>query len=129
VTEAFLAGTEPRDPCGGAYDGMGVLSIYMEPGFYNDSLAGQMYPYDTMTTRVEAVDDPDLADMPDLDTAQVSIDTADVEPPPSVKPPAVKPPAVKPPVVSPPAPPPQPTPRDTLVDSLFINDGVRPHLH
>jgi hypothetical protein len=82
-----------------------------------------------MTTRVEAVDDPDLADMPDLDTAQVSIDTADVEPPPSVKPPAVKPPAVKPPVVSPPAPPPQPTPRDTLVDSLFINDGVRPHLH
>jgi len=124
VTEAFLSGTEPRDPCGGVYDGMGALSIYMEPGLYNDSI--QAYPYDA-NTKVETVTDPDLADMPDLDTTEVSIDTADVEPPPQVKPPEVKPPEVKPPVVAPPAPP-SPPPQDTTVDSVYVSGGDRQRL-
>ncbi len=109
VSEAYLSGTEPRDPCGGAYDGMAALSIYMEPGIYTDTMAA-IYPYDTMSARVEAVKDPDLADMPDLDTTEVSIDTADVEP-------APKPPVVQPPVVKP-TPTPTPPPQDTSVDSL-----------
>jgi membrane peptidoglycan carboxypeptidase len=130
VTEAFLSGTEPRDPCGGVYDPYGTLSIYMEPGIYNDSMAAAMYPYDTMTSRVEAVADPDLADMPDLDTAAVSVDTADIEPTPVAPPPAVKPPEVKPPVVKPPpTPTPQPVPKDTTVDSLFVNARVPRYLH
>lgn len=131
VTEAFLSGTEPRDPCGGVYDPYGTLSIYMEPGIYNDSMAARMYPYDTTTSRIEAVTDPDLANMPDLDTAEVSIDTTDTEPQPVAPPPEVKPPVVKPPVVKPPTPTPtpQPTPKDTLVDSLFIDDRVPPYLH
>jgi membrane peptidoglycan carboxypeptidase len=124
VTEAFLSGTEPRDPCGGVYDGMGALSIYMEPGLYNDSI--QAYPYDA-NTKVETVTDPDLADMPDLDTTEVSIDTADVEPPPQVKPPEVKPPEVKPPVVAPPAPP-SPPPQDSTVDSVYVSGGDRQRL-
>jgi len=124
VTEAFLSGTEPRDPCGGVYDGMGTLSIYMEPGLYNDSI--QAYPYDT-NTQAETVTDPDLTDMPDLDTAEVSIDTADVEPPPAVKPPEVKPPQIKPPVVAPPAPP-SPPPQDTTVDSVYVSGGDRQRL-
>jgi membrane peptidoglycan carboxypeptidase len=120
VTEAYLAGTEPREPCGGYYDGMGTIGVYMEPGIYTDAM-GQMYPYDT-TSRVETVTDPDLSDMPDLDTAQVSIDTTDIDTavvqhPRPVEPPVVKPPVVKPPVVRPTPPPPTPTPRDTL-DSL-----------
>jgi len=119
VTEAFLSGTEPRDPCGGVYDPYGTLSIYMEPGIYNDSMAAAMYPDDTITSRVEAVTDPDLAGMPDLDTAEVSVDTADIEPEPVAPPPEVKPPEIKPPVVKPtPVPVPQPTPKDTTVDSL-----------
>jgi 1A family penicillin-binding protein len=114
VTEAYLAGTEPREPCGGAYDGMGTLSIYMEPGIYTDAM-GQMYPYDT-TSSVETVTDPDLRDMPDLDTARVSIDTADIDTTTAVRPPPVQPPVVKPPVVKP-TPVPTPVPKDTL-DSL-----------
>ena len=109
VTEAFLSGTEPRDPCGGVYDPYGTLSIYMEPGIYNDSMAAAMYPDDTITSRVEAVTDPDLAGMPDLDTAEVSVDTADIEPEPVAPPPEVKPPEIKPPT---------PPPTDTTVDSL-----------
>jgi penicillin-binding protein 1B len=124
VAEAFLSGTEPRDPCGGVYDGMGTLSIYMEPGLYNDSI--QAYPYDA-NTQVETVTDPDLTDMPDLDTAEVSIDTADVESPPAVKPPEVKPPPIKPPVVAPPAPP-SPPPQDTTVDSVSVSGGDRQRL-
>jgi len=115
VMEAFLSGTEPRDPCGGVYDGMGVLSIYMEPGIYTDTMAAQIYPYDTMSARIEAVQDPDLADMPDLDTTEVSVDTADIEPAPTPVPPEVKPPVVQPPVVKPA---PTPPPQDTTVDSL-----------
>ena len=130
VTEAFLSGTEPRDPCGGAYDPYGTLSIYMEPGIYNDSMAAAMYPYDTMTSRVETVTDPDLTDMPDLDTAEVSVDTADIEPTPVAPPPEVKPPEAKPPVVKPPpTPTPQPLPKDTTVDSLFVNARVPRYLH
>ena len=113
VVEAFLSGTEPREPCGGFYDGLQTLSIYMEPPTFSDEMAAQMSAYDSAMYQVQPVDDPDLASMPEQDTAEASVDTADVEPP------VVAPPVVQPPVVRPPAPPP-PVPQDSTQDSVVV---------
>jgi membrane peptidoglycan carboxypeptidase len=109
VIEAFLSGTEPRDPCGGFYDGMQNLSIYMEPPMLSDEMAAQMAAYDS-AYRVQAIDDPDLADMSQVDTATEVEDTVIVGPPrldtTRARPP-VQPQPVEPPI-----------PQDTSVDSL-----------
>ena len=109
VIEAFLSGTEPRDPCGGFYDGMQNLSIYMEPPMLSDEMAAQMAAYDS-AYRVQAIDDPDLADMSQVDTATEVEDTVIVDPPrldtTRARPP-VQPQPVEPPI-----------PQDTSVDSL-----------
>jgi 1A family penicillin-binding protein len=94
VSEAFLSGTEPHQPCG-YFDGSQMLTIYEEPALMSDSMAAEMAPYDTSMSHVEIVDDPDMADIQEADTV------------------------VKPPVVQPPVPAP-PTPRDTLTDSLRV---------
>jgi penicillin-binding protein 1B len=109
VTEAFLSGTEPREPCGGYFDGSQVLSIYEEPGMMSEEMAAALAAADASMNRVEIVDDPDLAEMQEADTAiDEQIDTV------QTKPPVVQPPVVQPPVIVPP-----PT-RDTLKDSLLI---------
>jgi penicillin-binding protein 1B len=125
VVEAFLQGTEPRDPCGGFYDGTQSLTIYMEPGVFNDSMA--MPEFDQTYNQIEAVDDPDLADMSMVDTATEvndEDDTVSVRPP-VITPPEVRPPVVRPPVDSaprprPPAREPAPPPRDSLEDSITV---------
>ncbi|HEX6574420.1 MAG TPA: PBP1A family penicillin-binding protein [Gemmatimonadaceae bacterium] len=127
VIEAFLQGTEPRDPCGGFYDGSQVLSIYMEPGMYTDSMA--MPEFDD-SYRVDTIVDPDLADMSMVDTATEISDDDDTV---AVRPPVIVPPEVRPPVqtappsprppVREPTPPvrePTPPPRDTLEDSVSV---------
>ena len=121
VIEAFLAGTEPRQPCGGFYDGMQNLSIYMEPPMLSDEMAAQMSAYDSMY-RVQTIDDPDLADMSQVDTAtEVGDDTVIVDRPivdsTRVRKP-VQPPVVQPPVVRPPVPP------DTVEDSVANGDST-----
>lgn len=112
VIEAFLSGTEPRQQCGGFYNGLQDLSIYMEPPMLSDEMAAQMSAYDSMY-QVQPVDDPDLADMSQVDTAtEVDDDTIVVEPPPvdTVAAPLPKP--VRPPVIEP------PVRRDTVIDSV-----------
>ena len=69
--------------------------------------------YDSAMYRIQAVEDPDLADMAELDTAEASIDTAEVEPP-EVAPPIVEPPVVEPPVAPP------PPPEDSAKDSVVV---------
>ena len=86
----------------------------MEPPIFSDEMAADMAAYDSAMYRVQAVDDPDLADMPEQDTAEASIDTTEVEPP-EVAPPIVQPPVVEPPVAPPPVP----------VDSAQDSVGVR----
>jgi 1A family penicillin-binding protein len=116
VTEAFLSGTEPREPCGGYYDGSQMLSIYEEPGMISEEMAAQMA--DSSMNRVEIVDDPDAPEVQEADTVvEQTIDTVQTKPP--VQPPVVHPPVVRPPVVQPPVTPP-PTQKDTLKDSLSI---------
>ena len=121
VIEAFLAGTEPRQQCGGFYDGMQNLSIYMEPPTISDEMAAQMSAYDSLY-HVQPVDDPDLADMSQVDTAmdieddtvivdEPQVDTASVRKP--VPPPVVRPPVIQPPV-----------PVDTVKDSVTERDSV-----
>lgn len=112
VTEAFLSGTEPREPCGGYFDGSQMLSIYEEPAMISEEMAAQMA--DSSMNRVEIVDDPDMPEVQEADTlVEETIDTV------QTKPPVVQPPVVKPPVVQPPVTPP-PTQKDTLKDSLSI---------
>ncbi|MGE5749484.1 MAG: penicillin-binding transpeptidase domain-containing protein, partial [Gemmatimonas sp.] len=141
VAEAFLTGTEPHDPCGGVYDGSQLYTIYEEPPMITDEAAAQIYPYDTSAYSVERVHDPDLAGVADLDTADVSIDTTQFEPPRVdssrirqdtlrrgrsrvISPPVVAPPArADTPIVSEPAAPPPPPkipPKDSSQDSLAI---------
>ncbi|HEU4879186.1 MAG TPA: penicillin-binding transpeptidase domain-containing protein, partial [Gemmatimonadaceae bacterium] len=109
VTEAFLSGTEPREPCGGYFDGSQVLSIYEEPGMMSEEMAAALAAADSSMNRVEIVDDPDMAEIQEADTAiEEQIDTV------LTKPPVVQPPVVQPPVIAP------PPPRDTLKDSLLI---------
>jgi penicillin-binding protein 1B len=121
VIEAFLAGTEPRQQCGGFYDGMQNLSIYMEPPVLSDELAAQMAAYDSLY-RVQPIDDPDLADMSQLDTTTLMdddtvivdeprVDTATVRKP--VPPPVVRPPIIEPPVRV-----------DTVQDSVTERDST-----
>ena len=120
VIEAFLSGTEPRQPCGGYYDGMQNLSIYVEPPMLSDEMAAQMSAYDSLY-RVQPVDDPDLADMSQVDTVtEVEDDTVIVDEPrvdtATVRKP-VPPPPVKPPVIEPPV-------RDTIRDSVTVGDST-----
>ncbi len=82
VIEAFLAGTEPTQPCGGAL-GDQMMSIYEEPGLLSDEMAAQMSAYDSGLSHVDPVNDPDLQDMSVVDTVtEVTRDTVSVELPP-----------------------------------------------
>jgi membrane carboxypeptidase/penicillin-binding protein len=137
VVEAYLSGTEPREPCGGYYDGSQMIGIYEEPPMYNDQMAMPDY-----SSPSEIVIDPaDTAAM-DSDTAlyvepdtvtfeQSTIDTLRAReerrrrerqqaPPP---PPIIAPPArLDTPIVRPSPPPPTtPPPDSTPVDSLYIH--------
>jgi hypothetical protein len=113
VIEAFLAGTEPRQQCGGYYNGMQDLSIYTEPPMLSDEMAAQMAMYDSLY-RVQPIEDPDLADMSMVDTAtEVDDDTVVVDTP----------------MVAPPRDTlrvPRPVLRDTIIDSLSTSDSL-PH--
>jgi penicillin-binding protein 1B len=113
VIEAFMSGTEPTQLCGGAYNGMQDLSIYTEPPMLSDEMAAQMSAYDSLY-RVQPVDDPDLADMSQVDTATEVDDDTVVDEPVLDTLQAPRPPVVKPPVVVP------PLPRDTVEDSVII---------
>jgi penicillin-binding protein 1A len=111
VIEAFLAGTEPRQQCGGYYNGMQDLSIYTEPPMLSDEMAAQMAMYDSVY-RVQPFEDPDLADMSMVDTAtEVDDDTVVVDTP----------------MVAPPRDTlrvPRPVLRDTIIDSLSTSDSL-----
>ena len=87
----------------------------------SDEMAAQMSAYDSMY-RVQTIDDPDLADMSQVDTAtEVGDDTVIVDRPivdsTRVRKP-VQPPVVQPPVVQP------PVPRDTVEDSVATGDST-----
>jgi penicillin-binding protein 1B len=143
VTQAYLSGTEPREPCGGYFDGSQIFSVYEEPPMISEDMAAQMYPFDTAMVSAEVVQDPDEVNVSPEDTVMLEPDTVPVIPriaPPVIPPPVrtepqvVKPPVTSPPVSQPPVeqrpvvPPPVtlPAPRqDTATDSLSVAH-VRP---
>jgi membrane peptidoglycan carboxypeptidase len=137
VVEAYLSGTEPREPCGGSYDGSQMRGIYEEPPMYNDQMAMPDY-----SSQTEIVFDPADTAENDSDTAvDVEADTVTFEqstidtlrareerrrrerqqaPPP---PPIIAPPArTDTPIVRPAPPPPTTPPLDSVkIDSLYIH--------
>ncbi len=128
VTEVFLAGTEPRDPCGGAFDYGALMAAFEEPAMLMDT-TGMAIPMEGIE-EMQIVNDPDEVEVAESDSLEVEADSIAVEapiPPPVPRPrdPEPRPtPPVNPPVdtsrVLPPsprpAPPPAPPPKsDSLV--------------
>ncbi|MEO8577550.1 MAG: PBP1A family penicillin-binding protein [Gemmatimonadales bacterium] len=120
VAEVFLAGTEPREPCGGAFDYGQLMAAFEEPPMMMDTMSTSM----PMEGETQIVVDPDAVDVSEADTTEVdSVEVAPVMPPkPEVRPKPLPPPPppppptpVEPPPTAPPPPPPPPSKDDSLV--------------
>jgi membrane carboxypeptidase/penicillin-binding protein len=66
ITEVFLSGTEPREPCGGGFDYGQILAGYQEPAMIMDSAMMDM-PIDG-AHEMQVVNDPDAVDISPEDT-------------------------------------------------------------
>lgn len=118
VTEVFLSGTEPREPCGGYWDGQPMLTEFEEPAYMTEEQWAEWARQMAGMQDVEAVEDPEemnLSAYEDSLNAIQDADTTEVEVPvidePVVTPPVIdsgRPIPVPPPVIIPPAPPPNP---------------------
>ena len=119
VVEVFLSGTEPRESCGGFFDGSFTMGQFEEPPMITEDMAASMVEGMELS-EPQMIHDPDSADMSsdDEDTAEEDtvVDSAQIPAP--VPPPVVPrearpipPPPPPPPVIPPPPPLPN---RDTL---------------
>lgn len=111
VTEVFLAGTEPREPCGGYFDYGALMAVFEEPPTMMDTV-GMAMPVEG-TEEMQIVNDPDEVDVSESDTLDVEVDSIPVDPP--IPSPVDTAPVLPPPPPPPPAPPPAPPPK---TDSL-----------
>ena len=119
VVEVFLSGTEPRDVCGGYWEGDPTLTGFEEPSYLTEEqwaewmrqMAGMqedsLYPViDTVgyEVEIEASDtigvEPEDPEIPVIDSIPLPRDT--------IRPPVVPPPVVPPPIIPPPPPSPVP---------------------
>lgn len=136
VTEVFLSGTEPREPCGGAFDYGQIIAGYQEPPMMMDSMMMDV-PVDG-TRDMQIVNDPDATDMSDADTVVQQEEPLPVYVPPRprvqdtssrpIQPPVQAPPRQRPtppakprpepPVIAPPVDSSSPTPVDSLLFAL-----------
>jgi penicillin-binding protein 1B len=136
VIETFLAGTEPREQCGGVYNGSYAMSGFEEPPMITDEQAAAMSKEALGLHDPQIINDPDSTDMSATedtaqqentgDSAQTSrqVDTLHRDSrqqrrpsralPPTIQPPVATPQPVSPPEAPPPPPPPPPPKRDTL---------------
>ena len=124
VTEVFLAGTEPREQCGGYWDGQPMLTGFEEPAYMTEEQWAEWARQMAGLQEIQPVEDPDSIELNPADTiVGEEIDTAAVQPPvigdPPVRPPVVD--SIDPPVVQPPVTPPPPPPPPVPIDS--ISDG------
>ena len=145
LTEVFLDGSEPRVPCGGAFDGSSIYAQFEEPGTLTEEQWAEWDRANAGMGNVQIVDDPDAVETtepdlvtpptPELDSADAAQrlederrleeqrrrerDSLRAPPPVEVRPPP--PPPVlppPPPPVDPLPPPPPPPPPSQLEDSL-----------
>lgn len=96
VTEVFLAGTEPREQCGGYFDPGAMMAGFEEPAMFSDSMGMDM-SLDPSQRDVEVVNDPDA--MESADEVEVAEPAKPVETAPPVTPPPTSPPEPKTPPV------------------------------
>jgi len=119
VTEVFLAGTEPRDPCGGYFDYGQLMAAFEEPPMIMDTMAMGI-PMEGMDS-MQIVNDPDERDISESDSLNADVDSiaVDVPVPPVVNPPVDTARVLPPP--PPPAPPPAPPPKtDSLSTTRLV---------
>jgi penicillin-binding protein 1B len=133
VVEAFLSGTEPRDRCGGFYEGSLVLGPFEEPPMLTDDQLAEWARMMSTLHEGEIVKDPEMSGINEADTVVDMEDIDSIEANRQIDEAArqleearrreqttrsvVPLPAPPPPVVLPPAPTPPPPPTDTI-DSL-----------
>jgi len=134
VVEIFLAGTEPRERCGGFFSGTYAMEGYEEPSMITEEQAAQILSESFEQHESQIINDPDATDISadadgiaeesEEDAAELERqfelerrDTAQLQrpigvPPPTDPPPVVIPQPVSPPEASrlPPPPPPEPQP-------------------
>ncbi|HEX2722759.1 MAG TPA: penicillin-binding transpeptidase domain-containing protein, partial [Gemmatimonadaceae bacterium] len=123
LREVFLAGTEPREPCGGAFDYGQLMAAFAEPGMIADTMMMQL-PMEG-THDMQVVDDPDAVEISGEDSVEIEDDSVSREVPvPKVDtiPPAERRRADRPRPAPPPTPPvdstpPAPPPKE---DSLSL---------
>ena len=80
VTEVFLSGTEPREPCGGYFDNGQLVAGFEEPAMMSDTTGMEIPVEGAGAHDVEIVKDPDAVEVPETDTASVKADSVPVEP-------------------------------------------------
>jgi 1A family penicillin-binding protein len=112
ITEVFLAGTEPRDPCGGYFDYGALIAAFEEPPMMMDTMSMEGLG------ETQIVVDPDETEVSESDSIGADIDSVEtdvplppeveIKPPPPTPRPAPPPPPPPPPPVEPPALPPPP---------------------
>ena len=98
VVEVFLSGTEPRESCGGFFEGSFTMGQFEEPPMITEDMAASMVEGMELSDP-QMIHDPDSADMSsdDEDTAEEDTVVDSVQ--------------ILPPEIPPPPPPPN---RDTL---------------
>jgi membrane carboxypeptidase/penicillin-binding protein len=126
VTEVFLTGTEPREQCGGPFEGTFAMGEFIEPPMITDEQMQEMTQGMDMRPP-EVIHDPDSAEMtssdedssgmessaesvrvrPPIDTTRRRPARIITPPPAPPNPVVIRPP---PPVILPPPPPPPPPP-------------------
>jgi penicillin-binding protein 1B len=131
VVEAFVSGTEPRERCGGYFEGSLVLGPFEEPPMLTDEELAEWARSMSALHEGEIVKDPDLSGMAEPADTAADVDSVEVtrqldeaarqleeqRQRDRLQVPVTPLPAPPPPVVLPPPPPPPPT--DTI-DSLSI---------
>jgi hypothetical protein len=114
VVEVFLSGTEPRESCGGFFEGSYTMGQFEEPPMITEDMAASMVEGMELG-EPQMIHDPDSAEISSDEEEDTVVDLVQVPAP--VPPPVIRrearpiPPPPPPPEIPPPPPPPN---RDTL---------------
>ena len=118
VVEVFLSGTEPREQCGGYWDGQPMLTGFDEPAYMTEEQWAEWARSMAGMQEVQAVQDTEAIEMTALDDSLAAIedDALDQQDSVTVEPPRIEAPIIAPPVIDtvPRTEPRRPPSRDTL---------------
>ncbi|MEO5580291.1 MAG: penicillin-binding transpeptidase domain-containing protein, partial [Gemmatimonadaceae bacterium] len=77
IAEVFLAGSEPRGSCGGAFDGSQIYVQFSEPGTPTEAQLAEWDRANAGMSGFQAVDDPDAVETTEPDVVPDSVSAID----------------------------------------------------